>query len=96
MPNLRHVLSRRLLIGIAISALLFSLTMLHPYPRQSLFGPTIRGKPWCVWEAEVRTFANWEDHGNKLSVRVMAWLGFVPTQMEWNELFNHPEMRMMT
>jgi hypothetical protein len=23
------------------------MTMLHSYPRQSLVGPTIRGKLWC-------------------------------------------------
>ena len=35
---------RRCLVGrLNVAALLFGLAMLHPHPRQSLFGPTIRG-----------------------------------------------------
>src|ERR1019366_8300808 len=43
----------------------FGLLMLHPYPRQSLFGPTIRGRPWCVWDTGVR----W-----KYVMRPKSWL----------------------
>ena len=43
MPIPRRFPLRRSLLA----ALVFGLLMLHPYPRQSLFGPTIRGKPWC-------------------------------------------------
>ena len=58
MPNFRRFLNRRRLLGFfAAAALLFGLVMLHPYPRQSLFGPTIRGEPWCYWEDEVRWHA---------------------------------------
>lgn len=57
MPDFRRHLTRRRLLGfLAPAAVLFGLLMLHPYPRQSLFGPKIRGEPWCVWEAEVRRF----------------------------------------
>jgi len=62
MPNLRRYLSRRSLLGfLAAAALLFGLAMLHPYPRQSLFGPTIRGKPRCVWEDSLRRQVDRED-----------------------------------
>jgi hypothetical protein len=47
MPNFRRFVSRRWLLAfVGAAALVFGLLMLHPYPRQSLFGPTIRGKPW--------------------------------------------------
>ena len=59
MSMFRRFLSRRWLLAVlGAAALLFGLAMLHPYPRQSLFGPTIRGKPWCVWEAAMRCDAH--------------------------------------
>ena len=55
MAALGKLLSRRRLLAcVGVLALLFGLALLHPYPRQALFGPTIRGKPRCVWEAEIR------------------------------------------
>ena len=47
--------SCRLLLAVAI---LCALPLLHPFARQTIFGPTIDGLPWCVWEDEVRFFAN--------------------------------------
>jgi hypothetical protein len=44
------------LLGIA--GLAFALPMLHPFIRQSIFGPQIDGVPWCVWEEEVRLAAH--------------------------------------
>ena len=35
----------RLVIG---GSILCALPMLHPFVRQSIFGPTIDGIPWCV------------------------------------------------
>ncbi|MBI3823791.1 MAG: HEAT repeat domain-containing protein [Planctomycetes bacterium] len=56
--SLRRFLSRRWLFGLLAGAVvLFGLAMLHPYPRQSLFGPKIDGVPWCVWENEIRVSA---------------------------------------
>jgi len=61
MSNIRRFVTRRRLLGVAtISALLFGLAMLHPYPRQSLFGPTIEGTPWWVWENHARRRADSE------------------------------------
>lgn len=58
MPNFRRYLTRRWLLAcVSAPALGFGLLMLHPYPRQSLFGPTIDGVPWCVWEGEIRSAA---------------------------------------
>jgi HEAT repeat protein len=42
---------------LGITVLLFGLAMLHPYPRQLLFGPRIQGLPWCVWESQIRRTA---------------------------------------
>ena len=54
MSLLRRLSSRRWLLAFAALLVIAGVPMLHPYPRQSLFGPTIRGKPWCVWEDNLR------------------------------------------
>jgi HEAT repeat protein len=69
-----------------------SLAMLHPYPRQSLFGPTIRGKPWCVWEGQVRWNLDWEQHERTRWAKTMRWFGVAPVTMDDAELFDHPDM----
>jgi HEAT repeat protein len=90
MPNIRRFLTRRLLLSVA--ALLFGLAMLHPYSRQSLFGPTIRGKPWCVWEAQIR-WQRGELNEESFSGKLRRWLNSErPQPMSEDELFDHPEM----
>src|SRR5262249_32469470 len=75
MPNCRRILRRRWLLAlIGIAALRFGLAMLHPYPRQSLFGPTIRGKPWCVWESAVRKHVQKREVQRPLSEKLLEWL----------------------
>jgi hypothetical protein len=69
-------LTRRWLLAfLGGAALLFGLAMLHPYPRQSLFGRKIRGKPWCVRDAEVRRFVHQEEFNASLQGRFYIWLG---------------------
>ena len=97
MPDFRRFLSRRWLLAIlAVSALLFSLAMLHPYPRQSLFGPTIRGKPWCVWEDAVRHYAHREEYEKTMAAKMMRWLRVNQEDLDDHEIFkqslNHAEM----
>jgi hypothetical protein len=76
MPSIRRLPSRRSLLAIlGVAATLFGLAMLHPYPRQSLFGPTIRGKPWCVRDAEMRRFVHQEKFNDSLRGRFYIWLG---------------------
>jgi hypothetical protein len=76
MPSVRRFLSPRWLLAfLGTFALLFGLAMLHPYPRQSLFGPTIRGKPWCVWEGAVRRHVHIDEYEKTLSVKLMRWMG---------------------
>lgn len=93
MPDFRRFLSRRWLLAVfGGAALLFGLAMLHPYPRQSLFGPTIRGKPWCYWDGEVRHHAaraarkpNWES-------KIIEWLGWERERWLDRRLFDDEEM----
>jgi HEAT repeat protein len=90
MPTFRRSLSRRWLLAfLGGAALLFGLAMLHPYPRQSLFGPTIRGKPWCVWEAKVRRYANgdWDSWFFKM----MESQGFEDGLRTWEKDLNDPD-----
>jgi len=93
MPNLRRFLSRRWLLAfLGVAALLFGLTMLHPYPRQSLFGPTIRGKPWCVWEDAVRRYIHREDYENSWQAKVMRWFGVKHDDLTREDLLENEEM----
>lgn len=93
MPNPRRYLSPRWLLAFLGGAvLLCGLAMLHPYLRQSLFGPTIRGKPWCVWEGEVRRNFKQADHEQSFLAKTIRWLGVKHAEMEVNDLFNHAEM----
>jgi hypothetical protein len=87
MSNFRRFLSRRwLLASIGIAALLFGLAMLHPYPRQSLFGPKIRGKPWCVWEARICRYAHRDDYWDSISFKAMRWMGVEDDMVEWKDM----------
>ena len=49
---------RRWCRALLWAAIAFGLACLHPFVRQSIFGPTIEGIPWCVWESRVRERAN--------------------------------------
>jgi hypothetical protein len=71
----RWVTRRRVLVLLGAGALLCGLAMLHPYPRQSLFGPKVRGVPWCVWEAEMRRQTDPEGHGQLWSSQLRRLLG---------------------
>ena len=44
-------------------ALIFGLACLHPFVRQSIFGPKIDGIPWCVWENQVRSSRDGQKKG---------------------------------
>lgn len=75
MSKVRRFLSRRSLLGfVGIAALLLGLAMLHPYPRQSLFGPTIEEVPWCVWENHARRRADSESRPG-LIARILEGCG---------------------
>lgn len=89
MPILRRLLSRRFLLAdLGVAVIIFASSMLHPYPRQSLFGPTIRGKPRYFWEGQIRRIVQPESNLDK----ALAWLGIEEHGMPLDELFNDPEM----
>src|SRR6266542_2241224 len=93
MPNVRRILSRRSLLAfLGIVAVFFGLAMLHPYPRQLLFGPKIRGRPWCVWEDAIRRFVHEDEYQQTLQAKAFRWLGIQTVAMDSGELFDHDEM----
>jgi HEAT repeats len=88
-----RLLSRRWQLALAtVAALLFGFAMLHPYLRQSLFGPTIRGEPWCVWEDEVRRNAKPEEHQRAWWTKFRLWLGVKEQERMWASREFDPEL----
>ncbi len=75
--------------SLGVVALFIGLAMLHPYPRQSLFGPTIRGKPRCFWEAEIQRHLPREP---SFVDRAKNVLGMPRRNMPWQEVFDDAEM----
>jgi hypothetical protein len=75
---------RLLLIYAAGPAFLFALAMLHPYPRQNLFGPKIDGVPWCVWESSIRRSVHHQEFERPLSEKLLLWVGIEPLPMDVN------------
>ena len=53
MPNFRCFLSRRWLLVFAVVLVIAGVPMLHPYPRQALIGPTIRGSGFVLVESRL-------------------------------------------
>jgi len=93
MAIVRRFLSRRWLLAIlGLAALLVGLAMLHPYPRQSLFGPTIRGEPWCVWEDAFRRHVHSVEYDKTLQARILRWMGVANDALEWKDLCDHADM----
>jgi HEAT repeat protein len=78
MPSVRCFLSRRWLLAyLGVAVLIFGVAMLDTYARQSLFGPKIRGKPWCYWKCEIRWAATHQREDAKRSKwgkKIRAWL----------------------
>ncbi len=89
MLTFRRFLYRRWLLGVVVAAaLLFGLAMLHPYPRQSLFGPTIRGEPWCVWETASRNRAREHEPDRSLFEKAQGWLSMHLNPVELEEVLD--------
>lgn len=61
----------------------FGLACLHPFVRQSIFGPTIEDVPWCVWESRVRDRANSGQPKSWLQ-QMRDKLGLAQTDDNWN------------
>jgi HEAT repeat protein len=92
MPAFRRLLPRRVLIVVAAIALLFALAMLHPFPRQSLFGPTFRGQPRWVWENRVRRGLQPEVYEKTFFARMSRCFGIEHKQDDLDVLIDDVEM----
>jgi hypothetical protein len=57
-------------------ALVFALACLHPFVRQSIFGPKIDGIPWCTWESRVRAGAH-RGEPNPWLIQFLAKVGLL-------------------
>jgi HEAT repeat protein len=88
----RFMSRRRLFAVSGVFALCSGLLMLHPYPRQSLFGPKIRGEPWCVWEDRVRRHVYHEEYQTSVTARLKRWIGVEHVNIDRDNLFNNAEM----
>jgi hypothetical protein len=55
-----YVWQRRWCRSLLWIALIVGLACVHPFVRQTLFGPKIDGIPWCVWENQVRLMVHGE------------------------------------
>jgi HEAT repeat protein len=62
---------------VAVSALGI---LAHPYSRQLLFGPTIRGEPLWSWQQSLRHYALRHNHEPSPLTRAYDWLGMQPSE----------------
>lgn len=84
----------RIVVYFSLLALTF-LILSHPYVRQSVFGPTIKGEPLWAWQEEFRIRGE-QCHANptrwsklagllRLNTAPVQWIGYFPSE--------DPEMR---
>lgn len=52
------------------------IALLHPFSRQTLFGPKIRDLPLCYWQDGFRRRAIDDGSRDSLATKVFRWLGF--------------------
>ena len=92
MSTLYRIASRRWLLAyLGIAGVLAGEVMLLPHPSKLLFGPTIRGKPWCVWEDNLRQRVDREHDRKSSAYRIQEWVGILPTEMKVSA-FGHAEL----
>ena len=73
MPAHRQLLRIGVYGTLALAALLF---LLHPYSRQSVFGPKIRDLPFCYWQDAFRHHADPAAYQDTLASKALRWFGF--------------------
>lgn len=72
---LAYLCQRRWCRLLMACVILFGIACLHPFFRQSIFGPKIEGIPWCVWEDRIRGYRV-PERRSKFS-ELLERLGFV-------------------
>src|SRR4051812_30530652 len=52
---------------------LLAVLWLHPYTRQSVIGPKIRGVPLCVWQKSFRDRYESQPRSDSLFAKLLGW-----------------------
>ncbi len=72
-------MARKRLFRIAVYGTLglpVLLFLLHPYSRQSIFGPKIADVPLCYWQESFRHHADGDGNPDSVTLKMLRWLGF--------------------
>jgi HEAT repeat protein len=88
-PPRRRWLRRALLYAPLLAIVLA--VLLHPYPRQTLFGPTVDGVPVAYWQDVYRAQCDRRGSGESLVARALHQLGFEPAAVATAD-FNRDDM----
>jgi HEAT repeat protein len=71
-------MTRRRLLVVLVLAVLVSLPLLHPYPRQAVFGPTLEGRPLCYWQETARRNIAPDEVEDSWSYKLLDLFGIRP------------------
>lgn len=69
--------------------------LLHPYSRQTVFGPKVRGMPFCYWQDGFRRQADPVAYRDSLATKVLEWLGVAKRQPMLLSLGGDDELRLL-
>ena len=70
-----------MLVGITLAGLVIAFFS-HPYGRQLVFGPKIRGEPLYAWQQQFRK--NAVGKGDDLLSKALAWIGVQTHEFPWS------------
>jgi hypothetical protein len=73
---------------LGIIVLLF---LLHPYMRQTVFGPRIRGMPLSYWQDQYRAAVSPKEHHGTVVPKILRYIGIKDTGVVPNT-FDHADM----
>jgi HEAT repeat protein len=78
-----------MLVGITLAGLVIAFFS-HPYGRQLVLGPKIRGAPLWAWQQEFRSWVDSEEDG--LLTKSLAWLGIKKSERHRSWQSGDPDM----
>src|SRR5258708_1512409 len=76
-------ITRKRMIRIGVYAtlgLVLLLFLLHPYGRQMVFGPRVRGLPLSYWQNRYREAVAWSASEDSLTTRTLTIVGIRPNR----------------
>ncbi len=90
-PRVRSPMKKKRLLQIlaALALIVSGALMFHPYPRQLVFGPKIKGTPVCAWQEDFRSrnSGGFGDPERETFVaKILDWLNFGDHFLDWNPL----------